>query len=577
MPHKKRSSPKTGTIVGLPDALQRATSQMFLIKETTVMSTKKAISHALWHRAATRNTLLMLCVFGAAAATGPAFATVTYNAGALNFATQNQSMWGPGKATVKSGSTFVGPSWGPTTTTLFNVMGGSVVHNPFHDSWSDCEQNAGIFKFVCGSEPSQTIDTRTGAEVTLQSSGKLGLNFGYKLNSGSVDSSVGFGATAEVPHTVQKLQSFSLGTNSALNSGAITTQSPEISANMNLIDQFSGSITGTGCFIGAGCATSSSNLPVANVDQKLLELTPNELEVLPGVIPNGADDGSLAHVSLLNQDIPINYGESQIGDLTTHVPDIATTGGLNGNSISSNGKDEVLGLSANLADLSGLFGFPTNGEVSVEEDGFLLKAGLSLFDLNIGPTLDLGQNFDLTPTLMTNLAFSRPVQIAGDASPQSSWSGAWANLPSLALFGTTTFTPTFWLEAPMTNQMSLDLGLDGTWDLLKFEFDLQAGALPPLDISESLSGLLGLSSTLFSTPTLNFPIFSNKFYLGGFNMINAAPFTIYTGSSIAVPEPPIVPLFLLGLGALAGLAYFGREYDPRDVKGKFCAKGMTHA
>lgn len=505
-------------------------------------TTKNAASNALWHRPATRNMLLMLCVLGAAAAAGPVFATATYDAGPLSFTTQDQSMWGADSAFVKSGSKFIG--------------------TPFGGSKS--------FGYLSGGALS------TGAEVGYVANGLLGLKFGYTVDSGSVDASVGFGATAAVPHTVQKQQFFNLGTSSDLRSGTIDTQSPDATASMSLIADFSGFVYGEGCFLGS-CSSSASPLPTISIDQQLLALTPNELEVLPGLIPNGADDGSVAHVPLGAQDTPITWGESEIGSVSTNVPNVVTQGSLSGSSISSSGSDPLLTATIDLPDLSALAGFPTNLDVSLDKGPIDFEAGFSPVDLNIGPQLSLGQNFALKPTLMADLVFSRPVDIAGEATPQSSWRGAWADLPDLALFGTTTVTPTFWLDAPLTNVTDLDLGLIGTYDFLKFELKLKLFGDTILDTGESLSQLLGLDDTLFTTPTLDFPIWSNTFQLGGFSPVAAAPFTIYTGSMAAVPEPPSVPLILLGLGALPLLVYVGRICDSRDARGKSRAKGTARA
>jgi hypothetical protein len=493
------------------------------------MNTKKAISHAPWHWPATRTVLMVYCVLGAAVAACPAFATSIYDAGPLNFATQNQSMWGADNAFVESGSKFIGTPFGGGKT-----FGG----------------------FVLG----------TGAEVGYLANGRIGLNFGYTVDSGSVNANVGFGATAEVPHAVQQHQFFNLATDSTLDNGIISTQSPDATANMSLVADFSGLLFAKGCFLGA-CSSSSTPLPSININQELLALTPNELEVLPGVIPNGADDGSVAHVPLGGEEVPIQWEGSEIGTVSTNVPDVVTTGGVNGNKISSSGSDPLLTATIDVPDLSSLAGIPTNLDVDLG----LLQLGFAPIDLNIGPQLSLGQDFDLDPTLMVDLAFSRPVDIAGEAGPQSSWQGPWADLPSLALFGTTTFSPTFWLDAPLTNSTDLDLGLIGTYDFLKFELKLG-----DIDISESLSQLLGLDDNLFSTPTLDFPIWDNTFQLGGFSPIDAAPFTIYTGSMAAVPEPPSLLFFLLGLGALPILVYFGRICDSRDAAGKYRAEGATH-
>ena len=154
------------------------------------MNTKKAISNAPWRWPATRTVPMVFCLLGAAVAAGPAFATSIYDAVPLNFATKNQSMWGADNAFVESGSKFIGTPFGGGKT-----FGG----------------------FVLG----------TGAEVGYLANGRIGLNFGYTVDSGSVNANVGFGATAEVPHAVQQHQFFNLATDSTLDNGIISTQSPE--------------------------------------------------------------------------------------------------------------------------------------------------------------------------------------------------------------------------------------------------------------------------------------------------------------------------------------------------------------
>ena len=173
--------------------------------------------------------------------------------------------------------------------------------------------------------------------------------------------------------------------------------------------------------------------------------------------------------------------------------------------------------------------------------------------------LGVTQNFTFKPTLMATLNFSRPVQIAGLQGPHDSWTGQWSNLPSFAIDGTTTFTPTFWLDAMLTNEFGLDLGLVGTYDVLKLAVTAQAGPFEVLKINPvSMNRALGIDNTMFETDKLSFSVYGDTFDLEGFQEIAGQSFTI------AVPEPSTYAMLLLGLGVLGATAR-RRAREQRDT------------
>jgi len=186
------------------------------------------------------------------------------------------------------------------------------------------------------------------------------------------------------------------------------------------------------------------------------------------------------------------------------------------------------------------------GLTLIDEGGFKIGGQFDALDVDIGPDIGITQDFELEPTLMVHLDFSKPVMIAGLSGLRTFWEGEWDLLPEIALLETTSFSPIFWLDATLTNTIGIDLGLVGTMDILKFSFSAEAGPVKILETNPiSLNSLLGLGNQLFSTPKLEFPIWDTPFQLGGFEPIHAAAFTIN------VPTPGTLVLLLAALGAAA--------------------------
>jgi hypothetical protein len=541
-----------------------------------------------------------------------ASAAIMYDSGALAFESSGQSMWDSGTAFRKEDSVFLGAQWTNKTASIGGIAGSAnevvipptgAVTTPIYEpriwvptpTWSDpfkgywtgcgCTKNITLIPATNG----VTIDTRTGAQLNVHTSGKVGLEFGYSIDSGSVDTTATFQAMAELPDVVQTSEFFSISTSSIFDSGSIATQSPKAEAYISAIMQLSGSIDAQACALTFGCASSGSvALPTINMDQRILSIDPNSLKILDGIMPSGE---AFAEVPILNRSLTLEGGATttlppvpgfklttsgatlvtsfppgapavtvDLAEMTVFVPDIATSGTGSGPSVTSSGRDDLLSLQLDLDAAATLFGgLPPAGLNFdlIDLPVFKLSASFDLIDVDAGPVLGLTQDFEFTPTLMADIQFSNPVQIAGSPGQHHSWTGEWSDLPQFAIADTTTFMPTFWLDALLKNDMGLDLGLVGTLDLLKLGATASVGGFDLLDFNSlSLNNLLGIGNELFKTPKVGFSVYDTEFELGGFNRVAGTPFTLSIGTQLPgsgtagdaqVPEPGTVGLLLAGL------------------------------
>jgi hypothetical protein len=198
---------------------------------------------------------------------------------------------------------------------------------------------------------------------------------------------------------------------------------------------------------------------------------------------------------------------------------------------------DVDNIVATAAGVPGLFG----SSIDVPLAG---TVGYDLIDVRMGPTIDLQQNFELTPTLWVTLAFDQVVQIG--TQMVSEWSSAWDLLPDVAfLSNRTTVTPTFSLAAVLQNDTLLDFDLDFGINLLQLSYDF---GLLGTD-SFGIGNVLSQGADLFDSPAF----YSNLFDLNGFNLIVGESFLVDltpVAPPTAVPEPETLFLFVIGLCAI---------------------------
>jgi hypothetical protein len=539
-------------------------------------------------------------------------ASIIYDTGILNFESTAQSMWGAGDAFRKEESIFVGTQWTNKTATIGGIAGSKnevvfpaigAVKVPVYEprifvptpTWSDpfkgYHTGCGCWKDVTIKPATDAItaDTRTGATLDVHTSGKVGLDFGYAIDSGSVDTTADFIAGAVIPDAVQASEFISLNTSSNFNNGTINTQSPKVEAYLSAVMQLSGSVDAQACALTLGCKSGTSALPAVDLNQRILSIDPNSLKVLDGIGPDGAP---FAEVPILNQSLTLEGGATfappvvgfkltgpggvslasslpptpavtvDLAEVTVSVPDIATSGSGGGTSVTSDGRDDLLSAQLDLDGAATLMGGlpPTGANFDLIDAGvFKLSASLDLIDVDAGPVVGLTQDFEFTPTLMSTINFSKPVEIAGMSGLHNSWTGIWSELPDFAITKTTTVSPTFWLDAMLKNDMGLDLGLVGTLDILKLGATASIGGIDLLNFNPlSLNNLLGIGNTLFDTPKVGFSVFDTMFKLGGFQEIIGDSFTL---NLYSVPEPGILWLMVFGLSALFILRRSARTHS----------------
>ena len=511
-------------------------------------------------------------------------ADTIYDAGPLDFSTDGQSMWAPGDAIQFADSFFLGAEWSNRTGGTGGIAGSANATNPLWTAW-----NLTCPLCLAALEPSRTIDTRTGAKIEVTTSGKFGLEFGYTLDSGSVNAASQLSATAVLPGaTLTQGEFFNLNPMSSLVDGSISSQSPWAEAYVDAIAQFSGSVTATGCGIPLGCASGTLPLPTVDAVLPIVTVDPNSIRFLPE-LPSPLVS-PLYEIALLNQEAtlsgtlspipsppfvapgfrleaggitlvdttvaPVPTLDIELASLEVQAPNIATNGGLDGSLLKSSGRDDIITAKLDIDAVGTMSGAlpPTGiGLTLIDVPGIKASAQFDALDVKAGPVAGLTQDFELDPTLMVQLDFSTPVAIQGLSGSHMSWTGAWESLPFFALLQETTFSPTFWLDAMLTNSLGIDLGLVGTLDLFKIGAGVSVAGIDILEWETSLNEILGFDNELFSTPKLRIPIYENSFALGGFNQVQAAAFSIGVSKSgpVQVPEPGTLSLLMLGVGVLA--------------------------
>ncbi len=503
---------------------------------------------------------------------------VPYDPGPLQFQTTGQGMWGPGAAATLDTERFLGDSWNTAPVDLGIGIGGSAqtrvpgtggsIPNPLYpvqyaaylvcklNPFNSCTRPPTT---IPNPVPAQYVDTRTGYDATAATSGKAGFNLGAHLDSGSVNAQVSFSVALDVPQAIQIGQFIDLNPNSSLAGGQLSTNLAEASAHVDAVLGVKGNFTGQACFVALGC-TAAGNTSIG-FDPQTLPLAsfgkedPNDPSSETVIKILGVADPALFQFgSEISIPSPIPGGS--VGGITLHVPDIDTLGGVAGNKLKSSGQDDFIDLRLDLDGLIGAtVGLPGGG-ISVDAGIFSISA--DLVDVDLGPTIVLKQDFELTPTLHVDLQFDQPVLVAGSSTPVTSLSSLWDSLPSIALlFSETSVTPTFWIDGLFMN--STYLGIDGVFqlDVLKASLALQAFGLS-VDVGD-LGPLFQVleRDNLFDTP----PLFLASYDLEGFNRVNAAPFLLQT--SAAVPEPGT--LLLLAIAAL-GMGFAPRRVEtPREM------------
>ncbi len=474
----------------------------------------------------------------------------------LTFDSQNQSMWGTGPAlqydTINN-PTFYGFDWDERGSVGGFIGGDTQIINPLWAAWYICP-------FLCGSEPTKyfTVDTSTGLQVSATTQGRIGFELGLKIDSGSVDATVGYTTNVVTPEpgTIDPGQFISLNTVSDLTGDSIASQFPTLEASLGVVMEVSATFAATGCAVGA-CDSVSFGTGTLGGSQELVAFNKDGEGGITyfggeGILSDIVDTAIAAGLIDLPTGFPAVIeipapGLGNIATITAHLPEPNTSGGLNsaGTMLTSQGQDDLLDVSFDIDNIISIASIGVGGLFGGSQDlGLGFSVGYDLINVEMGPQIDLVQSFEFTPTLFVDLEFSQPVNVTGYGMVSSLNGLAWDLLPTIAFDGGSTIvTPTFYLgtlingdffdnAGELYNQLFLDIDGNIKVDLLTATFGTPFG-----DETIGIGNLINQSFDLFTTPAM----FSRRFAMEGFAPIIGESF------SVVVPEPGMLLLFGSGL------------------------------
>ena len=502
---------------------------------------------------------LLLLFLGVFLVPSKSMATV-YDYTNLNFETSGQSMWGTGTSYQIDETAFFGVEWDNKTVPFGKIIGG--VSNA-------CAPLLGCKK----------VDTRTGLKSSMSTSGKVGFEFGAKIDSGSVDAAVSFAADLFVPEAgmLSSGEFVQLNAKSDFSGPqSLKTTFPTTKLSASLVLGAKADFSIMGCVFLVGCAEGSQTVGFEPYTQELVTLNKygeGSVEILGGAIngstlaglvtlasggiptipadtpadtPAGAGEivVDVANGFPISIDIPANGGgnsivSSKLGNVTLYLPQPDTVGVLDEStgSLKSSGQDNLVDLSADVDNIIATYGFGTPGVTGGSTNlGKIASVNYDLINVELGSQIDLRQEFELTPTLMVDLFFDNPVMVAGVGMVTELKNQVWDELADIAFFtGETVVTPEFWLSANLTNKTLFDVDLTMLIDLLSADINYDFLGLKGT-IEMGIGDVFDGNANLF-----DYSIFNKTFALAGFDRISGESF------AVTVPEPETLLLISIGL------------------------------
>jgi len=436
------------------------------------------------------------------------------------------------------------------------------------------------------------VSTETGAEATINSSGKLGFDFKYTLDSGSLDAEIDYDIAAILPDAmdIKAGEAFSINGSSNITGGDLETRLTQIEAGVDVVVELNVDASGRACFVGE-CASGSTNLVDIEEQFELFGADATKIRILgdeepdnfsiPGKLELSWNPGAAQTESKIFYDLVTGQivsggvaGSAPSGAFNELAkftiggpPTLELEGGFDGTKLVASGASEDPFVAVKV-DLDGILSRGAGVPLGVTKNISGITTTLEALDLKAGPSLGVYQDFEVTTELMVEFLFDQLVEINGDMV--MSYSGYWDSLPEFAIFRETTFMPEFSLAANAKSDTGLVLDLGFELEFLKASIDFKALTYaigPAFDIFDIFPGL-NPSSTGVAT---DLSLFNNDFAMTGFNSFMGESFVLAPYSSTGapltggggvtmpdVPLPATIWLLLGGLGML-GLKRRGRN------------------
>lgn len=417
-----------------------------------------------------------------------------------------------------------------------------------------------------GTAPPQflEVDTRTGVAVEGTSDGRVGLEFGIEIGSGSVDATMPYQASLDIPDTsnLDKANAVNFNANSLLaGTNTPNTDFAGLALTADAIFELSGSVTG-----------EAGGTPF-DIDATAPILSFNE-DGEGGILLLGQKPSVFGFPDEANGfPITIDAGVSGLASATLHLPQPDASGGLDTatGTLTASGQDDLVDLNV---DVDAVVSLAITGGVTTNAFGFSVpignigsigsigSVGYDIIDVNIGPSIDLRQDFELDPTFFVQLVFDKTVMVAGELVTE--FISAWDLLPDIFfLDDVTTVTPTFFVDAELRNETLLG-------------FERQFGIANVLDQSVDLFQSPNLFENLFSLQGFDLQI--GESFIVDFLAGSTAPDDVAAKSAknpiekvalASVPEPGAFILILIGL---CGLYLIRRRSDITGIWAQFGRK-----
>ena len=447
------------------------------------------------------------------------------------FTSLNQSMWGEGESTVFSNfdnPIFIGAEW---------------------------NQSGKLF------EIGKATNGNNGVKVEGQTSGKIGLETGWSIDSGTVNTQLPFSFEIDIPdrRNLTNNGTFAFGVTSAtLDSQAfLETVSPSLQLYADLIVKAQASLDVQGCydaFFTSDCGSASVELLDFDTTRELLSVNTGpdrdnaekdgQIRVLDGfkeLFAAGAtakdlietekdENGKTKKVSIKLEPV-VSVGGSPIIEVDVRIPDITEKSTLsnsvnlggNGqnNILGTSGTDEFLNLNVDIDQLGTNLRIlpPLGGNASVDFGVGSISTEFDLLDLSFIPSLSLDQDFSLSIDKIgvsyeiqrfDNLGniFSTQLLVANNLTDE--FNLIWNDNQSINI------TPIYQISASLHNQTGVSVNFDFNVDILKGSISAEIFGI---DIGNDSFGPLAQLGN-FDLPSADLlTLFSNSFDLGGFSKI----------------------------------------------------------
>jgi hypothetical protein len=491
---------------------------------------------------------------------GTAYAVPVVYDNTFTLATSNQSIYGSGaQPSWGYDSGFQGAQWGtyagnsPVSTGVNAISGSDVC----------------VWGGAC-------VDTRTGAAINMSSSGRVGVDVTAQALGGSVSVTLPMSTQLTFGDKNSNGVFHVSGSQQVNTGGVIAATGPSFKAGVNGVINLDNSVSAEGCFIGAGCSTSSSDLNIDPGKFSLVGLDTTQTKPFSAfglglpVFKYGKQydyrkDGSICAVgsstdcvTTAGTPVSVTVGTPKLATFALDKPQDFSGGTLSGSTLSASHNETVTTVNADLTGiLQSVLGSPVDILNPSINFGFASLNG-SLLDAQAGVNLGLTQNLGFTPDLDVTLTFDVPVYelIGGHLVNQgNSVTFNLAEGADLSFNGADGHLLNWTYSMSGGNQFTSSFGLS-----IDPDFQISAACID-LELSLGLGGTgnqCAYSNTFNTTNLLDINVDSQDFALGGFDTASFSQDSPPGGNT--TPEPGT--LSLVGL-AIAGMVQVERKRRER--------------